>query len=567
MSSFSFSNVSNVYMRRSKFPLDHGVKTTMSVGRLQPIDIIEVYPGDSFRCKEGHVLQLSSAYLRPVLDNLFLDMYYFFVPSRLLYDDWEKVFGDPKPSSYRQSNFKEAPSSTSVQTVSELSIAQFLGLPLGKVPKGIDVLPFRAFAQIYNEWFRNENVVNEVHVQTGEFSNIEILNGNPWSETNYTGLCPKIPKKNDYFTSCLPSPQKGEVINFGLSVIPETDLLVRTGKDVPYSSVNFDNSLRYQSSSPNGLGNTLPHYLCYQPLSASTSEQSGLGVATSASFTPSGPLMYSTPTNLHATFPEMAFQASSVNDLRVAFALQKMLEQDARTGTRYREYILGHFGVSNADARMQIPEFLGGRRTPLNTYQVAQTSPPNTGKNSLASLGAFGRGDGGSRFTKSFTEHGYVFCIGALRQFHTYQQGIQKFWFRHKREDFYDPKFANLGEMPVYNAELFVPQTVTDEQSIQDLGVFGYNEAWADLRYKPSIVTGQLATGATETLDIYHFADYYGQSPTLTADFVNETAQFFDRTIAVPSTSQDNFVADFYFKIDAYRVMPVRSVPGLIDHH
>lgn len=556
---FSFGQTPTVSMRRSKFDLSHGLKTTMNVGTLYPLDITEVLPGDTFKCKETHVVRLSNSYLRPVMDNVWLDMYYFFVPCRILYDDWERVFGNPDPSAYSDPSLAEVPTINNFSIVSPGSVGDYLGLPVGTIPKGISVLPFRAFAEIYNEWFRNENVTSEVYVQKGNVNN-EDLNNSPWSPTNYTGKLPFVGKKKDYFTSCLPSPQKGAAVTFPL-IQPGSD-----GAELPVRSRSVD--------IPGGNQFVETKFVNSAGVSLSGDYNMFLrngNLYESGNYSATAPVYGVTPVNLWAKLSsDLAnLNAISVNDMRMAFALQKMLESDARFGSRYREYILGHFGVTNGDARMHVPEFLGGRRTPLVTQQVAQTSQ-GTEDSALGSLGAYSYSQGGSRFVKSFTEHGYVLAVGCIRQLHTYQQGINKMWSRVVREDFYDPKFANLGEQPVYNFELYgtiQSGGAPGNPDLKELGVFGYNEAWAEYRYKPSMITGEMRTGVADTLDIYHFADYFSNTPTLTDDFILESPQYFDRTLAVPSESLDNFVVDMWFDFTAYRVMPVYSVPGLIDHH
>lgn len=560
---FSFGATPTVSMRRSKFDLSHGVKTSMSVGTLYPILCQEVLPGDTFRCKISDVVRLTSSYLKPVMDNVFMDTYFFFVPDRILYDKWAEVFGENKNSPYAALRpLPEVPNTTRPQTVVEGSVADYLGLPIGDIPEGLNALPFRAFAEIYNEWFRNENTVDPVHVEHGDWNTVvEALNGQEWSASNYTGLLPKVGKRKDYFTSCLPSPQKGNPV----------DVSVVDGSfNVPV----------YAEGGPNGYSGPFHALHFVRGDGQSIAPGGPLGVSSG-----SGNLMYEpggtdnssvslTVDNLVAQISaDSGFSAVSVNDLRTAFALQKMLEKDSRYGTRYREYLLGHFGVSNPDARMQIPEFLGGARLPLNIQTVASTSSPQSGGSStqlpLASLGAYSHSSekNHSRFTKSFTEHGFVIAVACIRQLHTYQQGIDRMWFRRKREDYYDPLFANIGEQPVFTAELMVPKSVTNEPKLGEGDVFGYNEAWADYRYKPSKITGQMRTVAKNSLDVYHFGDYYDNPPVLSDEFTDETAMFFDRTVAVPSTSQDNFIVDFWFDFTAYRVMPVYSTPGLIDHH
>lgn len=553
---FAFGATPTVSMRRSKFDLSHGLKTSMSVGELVPIDVTEVIPGDTFRFNVSDVVRLSSSYLRPVMDNAFMDIYFFFVPNRIVYDKTAEVFGENNDSPYAaQRPLPEFPTFPNYIDITSKSVGDYLGLPVGRIGAGANVLPFRGFAEIYNEWFRNENTVDPVHVQHGDFVASEQPNDNPWGPNNYTGMLPKVGKKKDYFTSCLPSPQKGPPVELsvvdGQQYLPVVARESTIGGSYPFSALHFVNS---NSDSLNGLVGLENGY---------TKIGSGAG---------SGPQI--TPDNLWASItPNNVFNPIPINDLRMAFQLQKMLEKDSRYGTRYREYLLGHFGVSNADARMQIPEFLGGARLPLNIQTVASTAAPKTDEEQpLATLGAFSHSVSKrqARFSKSFTEHGFVFTLACIRQLHTYQQGVDRMWFRKKREDYYDPLFANIGEQPVYAQELFGAYPISDSTRPAALGqgdVFGYNEAWADYRYKPSKITGQMRSLAENSLDVYHFGDFYENAPVLNEQFTDETAMFFDRTVAVPSASQDNFVVDFWFDCAAYRVMPVYSVPGLVDHH
>lgn len=571
MSRFTFNAVSTVHKKRSFFDLSHGIKTSMSVGTLYPIECQEVLPGDTFKENENHVVRLSSSFIRPVMDNYWMDVYYFFVPSRIIYDDFVEVMGENRSSAWSSSFKKQNPTYTTKQTVTSKSVADYLGLPVGSIPSGINSLPFRAFAMVYDEWFRNENVIDPMLIQKGGQTTNEQLNSDPWSPSNYTGMPPKISKKKDYFTSCLPSPQKGSPVPvttqapFSITTTDESGLDSNIGRlrslptgeinayynayAVPFNLRKIDGSLANGSDSHNLI---LP--------------SSGLMDGSSIAFDGSTYVSSSREAVTNAVGVELdTLQAvpssySNVNDLRFAVQLQRMLELDARGGTRYREYLLAHYGVDNADARMQIPEFLGGKRTPLNTQQVAQTSQ-STDSEALATLGAYSHSIGRSGYVKSFSEHGYVIKVAAIRTMHTYQQGISRMWSRLVREDYYDPLFAYLSEQPVYTSQIYA----ANQTSFKD-NVFGYNEAWAEYRYAPSVVTGQMRTAATDSLDVYHFADNYANAPTLSKDFIEETPIFFDRTVAVSNESLDNFIVDFWFDERAWHVMPTYSTPGLIDH-
>lgn len=593
-SNYVFGSVPMIRASRSKFDLSFTHKTSGNVGKLYPFYCQEVYPGDTFKTKSTILARLNSAYLRPVMDNLFLDQYFFFVPSRLVFEKFAQVFGENKQSPWAVVNAPSIPCFQNTATTGNVAlhdnVCAYLYLPVGEDLKenikDISILPARAFALIYDEWFRDENNVQPMNIQKGDAVASEVLNNNAWSENNYLGKCPSVAKFHDYFTTCLPSPQKGDPVEVGTVALPERVL--------PVSGVDLGNNANGAKTSPSlfpgkqhlidllnqagynvGLANMFgtgkvavsssPETTIFgaDGVNLGTIGGSNLAGALGSGSLPSGSSINSSVgfTNLAAYDPGVALGATTVNDLRLAFQTQKMLEKDARGGTRYREYILSHFGVSVADSRVQVPEFLGGKRTPLNVQQVAQTSQASM-DSPLASLGAYSLSFGQSGFSKGFTEHGYIIGVMCLRYHHTYQQGVERFAFRKNRLDFYDPVFANIGEQPVYKKELFAGAAAND--------VFGYQEAWADLRKRQSRVSGQLASKATNTLDIYHFADEYVNAPILSEGFINETDINFARTIAIAdaaSADADQFVFDIYCQNEAIRELPVYSVPSLIDHH
>ena len=533
------------------FDLSHKHLTSMNVGELTPFMCEEVYPGDTFKLTAHSVIRASSPLLRPTMDNAFIEEYFFYVPSRLCYDKLPNVFGENTESPWANTKEYTIPmipvSATSGNTVVSKTVADHLGLPIGKLGRPVSVLPFRAFAKIWEDWFRDENNVSPMHIQKGDFVTSENLNTLAWSPSNYTGYLPKVAKFHDMFTSCLPAPQKGDSVKLPLT--GDAPVLTRgDGHDVT-SGIGviwgFNGSLSQQYGTP-----ILESNGSYGTMYASAGSP--------ASSTKIG-AMY--PKNLIADLSDVT--AATVNDLRLAFQLQKMLERDARGGTRYVEYLLSHWGVSSPDARLQRSEFLGGKSTPLQITQVTQTngSSETAENNSLGELGANSLTVARARATKGFVEHGYVIGVACIRQFHSYQQGIRKFWTRSQRTDFYDPVFANIGEQPIYKSELYGLDGVANDS------VFGYQEAWIQLRKSPNEITGQMRTGVDCSLDLYHLGDYYNNAPTLNEQFINETSTYFDRVLTVKSTVQDQFIVDFYIQNIAYRRLPTYSVPSLIDHN
>lgn len=545
----SFGLTPSVSKSRSKFDLSHGIKTSFNVGQLIPVDIEEVLPGDTFKEKTTCVTRVTSSFLKPVMDNLYMDIYHFFVPLRLVYSDFESVFGVAEPSQYVDPEYAEIP--TVQGPVVEGSLADYFGLPINRKFEGgfISSLPFRAYALIYNKWFRNENAINETFIPKDDQT--LYLNDQPYSPTNFGGMPANVGKKKDYFTSVLPKPQKGVAVDLALSegIVPLRSYSETT--TIENGLFPFDNYLTANESlgqvgydvRPLRYGNNA------SPLNGGT---------------------VGTLPNLGVLGIEAKDLASfTVNDLRLAFQTQRILERDARYGSRYNEYLLGTFGVYSPDMRLQLPEYLGGGRIPISVQQVAQTSQASE-DSPLANVAGYSLSNGQSHYTKGFVEHGYVITLACIRQMHTYSQGVSKMFTRLSRRDFYDTAYANLGEQPVYTHEIFVPETgvdVSDEPYYPNKDVLGYNEAWAEYRYAPSKITGQMRPDASASLDIWHFGDKFAEAPVYGKEFIEENPVNVDRTISVESSVQDQFICDFWFNREAIRVMPVYSVPGLIDHH
>ncbi|QXP45042.1 major capsid protein [Microvirus mar15] len=563
MSNFTFNDVPVIRHSRSRFDLSHSIKTSGNVGTLYPFEIQEVYAGDTFKIKTSIVSRLSSQFIRPVMDNLFLDVYYFFVPSRLLYDKYVNVFGENTESEWANTVEYSTPTVASGSGVSSGTVGDYLGLPPNFTGE-VSVLPFRAFAKVYNEWFRDQNNVQPMHIQTGETASSEAFNNNAWSPNNYMGLPPKVAKFHDYFTSSLPAPQKGSAVDLSLGIAQNVPVItgdehyqyVYPAADIP---LRFQGIAQSQSSLPSVAGLYGTDQGNVHTLKAGDVSISGqYGTFSTSGNAGSIEVNGLIPSNLWAQTENLQFNPVSVNDLRFAFQYQKMLERDARSGSRYVEYLSAHFGVQAGDYRLQRSEFLGGRRFPINIQQVVQSTGAGSDTSPLGELGAYSLSNGSTRVTKSFVENGFVIGVYCIRQFHTYQQGVEKFWRRSKRTDYYDPVFSHIGEQPVYKTELFAEADVE--------AVFGYNEAWADLRYRPNRVTGQMRSGVTNSLDVWHFADYYSTVPSLNEQFINETPTYVDRAITVDSSAQNQFILDFYVSNVAYRVLPTYSVPSLIDH-
>ena len=534
-----FSQIPSTQIPRSVFDRSHGYKTTFNSGYLVPFYVDEVLPGDSFKLTATLFARLATPIV-PFMDNLYLETFFFFVPNRLVWDNWQKFNGEQKNPSDSTDFLIPTVSGTNVQNQ---TLWDYFGLPTN-VSKALKVnaLPFRAYNLIFNEWFRDENLQESLKVPTGD---------GPDNLTDYNLV--RRGKRHDYFTSCLPWPQKGpgvEISLGGKATVSSADPLpVYAGwviQGATQASAPIDFRVYQNAEVTGGSSSGSPGLVAMQ---ANGERYTGAS-ARNGSGTLTVPLNGVTA-DLSTASP------ISINDLRQAFQIQKLYERDARGGTRYTEILRSHFGVISPDARLQRPEYLGGSSARISINPVQQTSATNdtTPQGNLAAFGVVS--DSFHGFSKSFVEHGYVFGFVNVRADLTYQQGLNRMWSRQGRFDFYWPVLAHLGEQAVLNKEIYAQGTADDDK------VFGYQERYAEYRYYPGQITGKFRSTDPQPLDSWHLAQKFSSLPTLSSQFIEDTPPV-DRVIAVQNEPQ--FLFDSYIRLKCARPMPVYSVPGLVDH-
>lgn len=524
--------------------MSFGHKTTGNAGKLIPIFCEKFMPGDTFSITTRSLVRMTTPIV-PVMDNAYMDIAFFAVPERLVWDHAKEFRGENTLTAWEQTVEYEKPQISAPGKVIEngveksngweyKTIADHFGIKPKTPTVKIDALPFRAMCLIWNEYYRDQNLQDPIVIDKGD-STVQGSNGSNYLTDAVLGgeLLP-VCKFRDYFTSCLPAPQKGP------------DVILPLGTNAPVTTINND-AMKF----------TLKNNINISGVNGNTTSADVVLANKELQFlTSNGTIASLKPSNLTTDLTQAS--AASINDLYKAIAIQQLYQTDARGGTRYREIINNHFGIRTSDATIQVPEYLGGKRIPINMNQVVQTSQ-STESSPQGTVTAFSlTADEHETVSKSFEEWGYVLGFACIRNENTYQQGIERKWFEKRRFDEYWPALSNLGEQPVYNREIFCEGGQTKDNEI-----FGYMEAWASYRYKCNQVSGEFRSDYPQSKAYYHYADYYTKRPVLGPDWIKSDKTNFDRSLAVTSEVSDQFDFDFWFDWTAVREMPMYSIPGI----
>lgn len=543
-----FNQVPETHVSRTRFKRDQNILTTFDAGKLIPFYVDEVLPGDTFNVNTAAIIRMTTPKY-PVFDDAFIDFYYFFCPNRILWDDFKQFMGEVNEEPWAPTKTYQVPKivlKTQVDPVKvpfEASILDYMGIPTKIIGKGeaketkINALPIRAYVKIWNEYFRDQNVGNKAVYKT-DSNDVDYRDQTEENEETTLqeaingGRCLPVARFHDYFSSCLPYPQRGPEVTIGLTGNAPIKM---------YDDEGINGATNPTTIWMSGAASNLAQYEPNQTIVAqgSVGQEGGDSVSR------------------YIATDLSSIEAATINQLRQAFAVQHYYEALARGGSRYREQVRALFGVTISDKTVQMPEYLGGGRYHVNINQIVQTSGQQSENDTpIGETGAMSVTPiNESSFTKSFEEHGFVIGVMCVRHNHSYQQGLERFWSRSDRLDYYFPQFANIGEQPVKKKEIMLTGTSEDDET------FGYQEAWADYRMKPNRVSGKMRSNAEGTLDFWHYADNYNKVPTLSQEWMNEGKNEIARTLIVQNEPQ--FFGAIRVMNNTTRCMPLYSVPGL----
>lgn len=530
-----FSYLPTIDIKRSSFKRPSRHLTSFNTGELIPIYVDELLPGDTVKMNMAEIVRMQTP-IFPVMDNAYLDIYFFNVPNRIIWDHWKEFWGENNLTAWEQQVEYQIPQIEAPQGGwAAGTIADYLGIPTEVSGISVSHLPFRALVKIWNDWFRDENLKDPAMITMDETTLTGTNSGDYVTNAELGALPLKVAKPHDYFTSALKAPQKGPSVNIPLG----------TGAPIiGTNNVTGPTGLTYDSA----LSNKNIGVLRSNSVTELYNGETGSGAQANNSYI-----------GLMADLTQAT--SATINQLRQAFAVQAFYEAQARGGSRYIEFIKNIFGVTSPDGRLQRSEYLGGTRVQINMDQVLQTSSTdNTSPQGNTAAFSCTVSTDEDMFTYSATEHGILMGVACIRTDHTYQQGIERMWSRKKFTDFYIPQFANLGEQAILNKEIYAQGTSTDNEA------FGYQEAWADYRYKPNRISGEMRSNYAQSLDSWHYGDDYSMLPTLSSSWIDETTANVDRTISVQHQSANQFFGDFYFDPVFVRPMPVYSIPAMLNH-
>lgn len=546
-----FSDLPKMNIQRSIFDMPQDIKTTANVGELVPFFCMECLPSDSIKIRTNKVIRLQTP-LTPIMDNLYADFMYFYVPNRLVWTHWKQFMGENTDSAYLPEVTYRPPrilAGNGKGTIQSGDVLDYFGLPLvTNDGNGITPIafPYRGYQLIWNEFFRDQNLQDPVNINMGDSDTV-------WSEVSSADKrCLPVNKLHDYFTSCLRAPAKIEAGSIAAPVTRPNG----AGSIPVYAFGTAHGDSDYALHGPLiGESNYSGNY-------SLLGKPAGTGEAIFSSSSNPGQAGFA-PDNLFAVYSTGQLGVS-IPDLRLAFQMQKFLEREASHGSRYQEQILAHFNTVAADSRLQRPEYLGGNRIPLNISQVVNQSQTDT--DPLGDVGGISLTvDSHNDVEFSSVEHGFIIGVFCIRFFHSYPQGYERWWQRETRYDYAWPEFAHLTDQPVRCWEINVNATESEDYSIN--GIFGYQERYAEYKFRSDKVTGEMRPGISNSLASWHFADWYGNNPVYLSDeWIREDKSNVDRTLSVTSATANQVFADFYVQCRATRPLPVHSNPGLADH-